>query len=107
MRAISPGPRDPDAKIGFREIKIAGNARDAFAFVEHQSHGLRLEFVIEPPALASSRFRSVGHGSGHRIHLSEDVHEIGSSADEARGAVTACGPDEVNNASRSMSPEKN
>ena len=50
----------------------------ALALIEHEPDGLSLEVVIELPARPA--LGSVCHRSGHRIHLSEDVHETGSSA---------------------------
>src|SRR5207247_10206418 len=63
---------------GFRQIEIAGDGADALAFVEHQPDRLRLEVVIEP-ATRPSPFGGLFHGRGHRIRLSESVHETGSS----------------------------
>ena len=47
-------------------------APTALALVEHQPDGLRLELVSELPARPA--LGCVCHRSGHRIHLSEDVH---------------------------------
>ncbi len=89
MRAIGVRTPDPDAEIGLGEIEIAGHARNALALVEHQTHGLGLEVVIKLPARAPGLLGSVGHRSGHRIHLSEDVHETGSSPHAHAEVVSA------------------
>ena len=49
---------------------------------------LGLEVVIEPPARPPA-LRCLCHRSGHRIHLSEDVHETGSSPDSWDTGQTA------------------
>ena len=60
------------------QIQVAGHGRDALALVEHQPDGLGFEVVIKLPARAPA-LGGVCHRSGHRIHLSEDVHQTGSS----------------------------
>src|SRR5688500_9313155 len=79
MRAICPGSLHPFAQRGFGQIEIAGHRADWFAFVNHQSDGLSFEFIIELPTRAPA-WRGLGHRCGHRIRLSEDVHQSGSSA---------------------------
>src|SRR4029450_4365669 len=80
---------DPLPQRGLGQIKIARHGADALAFIEDQARRLLLELSIEPPALAP-RLGTVCHWSGHRIHLSEDVHQSGSSP---RGLWTVdCGP---------------
>ena len=57
-------------------VQVARGRRNALALVEHQAHRLGLEVVIE--ASARPPRGCLCHRSGHRIHLSEDVHVIGS-----------------------------
>jgi len=70
-----PGPRHPQPQGRRRQIEIAGNRPDRLVVIEYQAHSLVTELLIElpawPPALAA-----LGH-PGHRIRLSERVHEIG------------------------------
>jgi hypothetical protein len=77
MRAVSLGASDPDPEIGLDQIEVARDARNALALVEHEPDRLRFEVVIESPA--GPALGCVCHRSGHRIHLSEDVHETESS----------------------------
>src|SRR5262249_1739756 len=79
VAAIGAGARDPDAKIRLGQVEIPGHAPNALAFVEHQPAGLGFELVIELPARTPVLVGRVGHWSGHRIRLSEDVHQTGSS----------------------------
>src|SRR5262245_11041102 len=58
----------------------AGDGTCRLPLVEHQPHRLGLEVLVKLPAGAPALLGDVGHGSGHRIHLSKDVHESGSSA---------------------------
>jgi hypothetical protein len=60
-------------------IETAGSRADSLALVEEQTDRLCFKFVIEPSARAPA-FGGLCHRSGHRIHLSEDVHQTGSSA---------------------------
>jgi hypothetical protein len=62
----------------FRQIESAGDGAHRLGVVQDEAHRLGFEVVVKVPARAPA-FRCSGH-SGHRIHLSEDVHEIGSSA---------------------------
>ena len=59
-------------------VEITRHAADASAVIEHQSDRLGLEVVIELPVRAQA-FGSLCYRSGYRFHLSEDVHETGSS----------------------------
>ena len=63
----------------FCQIKVPSDRADAFAFVEYQPDGLRFKVVVEP-ATRSSPLGSFCHRCGHRIRLSESVHETGSNA---------------------------
>ena len=73
---IRPGLLDPIAERRLRQIEIAGRRGHDLALVEDQPHRPGLEFVTEA-ASGSFPFR-LGH-RGHRIRLSESVHETGSS----------------------------
>jgi hypothetical protein len=83
LRPIRPRVRHPAAQYRRREIQIASDRRDALAFVEDQPHRLGFELLLEPsarpPPLAC--FRS---HPGDPIHLSESVHQTGSSAARTR-----------------------
>src|SRR5688572_16911217 len=68
----------PLPECRFRQIEVARDRADALAFVEHQPDSLRFEVVIEP-ATRSSPLGRLCHRCGHRIRLSESVHETGSS----------------------------
>ena len=58
--------------------ELAGDRADTAALVQHQPDRLRTKFIGElPPCSATPR--TLGCHRGHRIHLSEDVHETGSS----------------------------
>ena len=68
---------DPEAEGRGRQVQLAGDGADRFALVEDQPYGAFLELFREPPA-GSPAWLAWGH-AGHRIHLSEDVHETGST----------------------------
>jgi hypothetical protein len=74
--ALGLGFPDPVGERRLGQIQLAGDSADRLPFVEDQPNGPRFELVSELPALTAGRLR-IGH-AGHRIHLSEDVHEIGS-----------------------------
>ena len=86
VRAIGARALHPLAQRRLGQIEIAGDGADALALVEHQPDRLGFEVVIELPARPS--LRGLCHRSGHRIRLSEDVHETGSSP--ARDDVPMC-----------------
>ena len=73
LRAIGPCVLDPGPQGRRHEIELAGHRIDAFALVDHEPHGLLLKFFGELPTRASAC--GVCH-RGHRIRLSESVHEI-------------------------------
>ena len=75
--SIRTSPLDPVAQRGLREIEITSHLPHAPAFVEYQAHRSGLELVIKLPAWAP--ILGWLHHRGHRIRLSECVHEIGSS----------------------------
>jgi len=54
VSAIVAGAMYPLAERRHGQVEIAGLGPDALALVEHQPDGLRLEVVIEPPALQDS-----------------------------------------------------
>jgi hypothetical protein len=64
--------------------------RSACARLTHSRNAVRLLFklCIEPPALAP-RLGTVRHWSGHRIRLSEDVHQTGGGP---RSFKNGCSP---------------
>jgi hypothetical protein len=78
MRPVRTGSLHPFPQRRLGQIQIVGHRAHCLAVIENESDRLRLEVVVKPPARPPA-FRRVDH-SGHRIHLSEDVHEIGSSA---------------------------
>src|SRR4029453_15880676 len=57
--------------------EVTGDRADRLAVIQDQANGLAAKLLIELPAWAPT-FPAFGH-SGHRIHLSEDVHRFGSS----------------------------
>ena len=50
LRAIRAGTLHLDPQRGFRQIEVAGNARNGLAIVEDQAHRLGFEVFIESPA---------------------------------------------------------
>jgi transposase len=48
---------------------LTTSERDGLPFVEHQSHGLGFELLIESPVGAPDLFRGFCHRCGHRSHL--------------------------------------
>src|ERR1051325_8520533 len=76
LRAIGARALDPVAQGGFGQIEIAGDGRNRLAVLEDQADRLGFELVVKLPARPA--LGGVCHRSGHRIHLSEDVHETGS-----------------------------
>jgi hypothetical protein len=79
LRPLCSRVSDPAAQGGRLQVELAGDGAHGLAFVEDQPNRRFLQVVIELPAGAPARLAS-GH-AGHRIHLSEDVHETGSSPD--------------------------
>ena len=82
------GLLDPVAERRLRQAQIARRGRDRLALIEDQSYRPRLVVIREaPPRPPALRVR---HGR-HRIPLSEDVHQTGSSppslATKAKGAT--------------------
>jgi hypothetical protein len=69
--------RHPQAQGRRRQIDVTGDRADRLAVIQDHANGLAAKLLIELPAWAPT-FPAFGH-SGHRIHLSEDVHETGSS----------------------------
>ena len=67
----------PGRERGRGQIQLAGDGTDRLVFVEDQANGAFLELVRELPAYAPAS--GIFRHAGHRIHLSEDVHETGSS----------------------------
>ena len=76
--AIGAGAMDLFAERRLGQVEIAGRGADALALLEDQADRLRFEVVIEPSAWAPAPFRRLCHRCGHRIRLSESVHETGS-----------------------------
>jgi hypothetical protein len=56
----------------------ASHCADRLAFIQDEADGAALELFRELPPGSSAQ--CVFRHAGHRIHLSEDVHGIGSSA---------------------------
>lgn len=61
-----------------RQIEVAGDGADGLAFIHDEPNRAGLELVREPPTEASGGLAAFH--AGHRIHLSEDVHETGASS---------------------------
>ena len=59
------------------QVKLPRDAANRLTFLKHQPHRSRLEHLCEPTP-GRSRLRCVCH-RGHRIRLSERVHETGLS----------------------------
>jgi hypothetical protein len=78
MRAVGLPAPHPLAQGRLRQIEIAGGRTHGLALVQHEPDRLGVEVLVKPPARPPASRRG-GH-SGHRIRLSEEVHEIGSSA---------------------------
>jgi hypothetical protein len=74
---IRAGALDPVAQRGLRQPEVAGRGGDGLAFIEYQPDGAGFELVGET---ASRPLRCAFCHGGHRIPLSEDVHETGSIA---------------------------
>src|ERR1051325_11195788 len=89
LRAIGARALDPVAQGGFGQIEIAGDGRNRLAVLEDQADRLGFELVVKLPARPA--LGGVCHRSGHRIHLSEDVHETGSIPTCARSPMTRRG----------------
>lgn len=75
LRAVGLRSTNPQRERRGRQIQLTGCSADALALVEHQSNRAHLELVGELSPGPSSLPRC-SH-SGHRILLSDSVHEIG------------------------------
>src|ERR1700687_5814168 len=74
--AIDPRLLDPLAQRRLSQIEIPRRRADRLPFLEHEPDGPGLKLLTESPTRTLGLF--VCH-CGHRIRLSESVHEIGSS----------------------------